>query len=89
MNRDKMVEYLKQNEVGSRTVYALPCHKQDTYLNIKEWRWAKFVKYPNYAALKLPNSEEIGAQHFEIPVHPSVTDQDRVRIEQVIRKALS
>lgn len=89
ISRDKMVDYLKQNEIGSRTVYALPCHKQDTYINIREWRWARFVKYRNYAAMKMPNSEEIGAQHFEIPVHPSVTDQDRARIDQVVRKVLS
>jgi len=89
MSRDQIIEYLKQNEVGSRTVYALPCHKQDTYLNISQWRWARFVKYPKYSALKLPVSEEIGARHFEIPVHALVSDADRAHIDQVVRKAFS
>ncbi len=76
INRDDMIQSLKDRGVGSRTVYALPCHKQDTYLNIDQWRWAGYVDYPDYSKLSLPNSEEVGAKHFEIPIHPGVEDEE-------------
>jgi len=88
MNRDEMVTALRNEGVGSRAVYALPCHKQDTYLNIQQWRWAKFVEYPDYSAVNLPVSEEIGLRHFDIPVHPSLTDEDKKHIKTAFQKIL-
>jgi dTDP-4-amino-4,6-dideoxygalactose transaminase len=88
MNRDEIVTALRNEGVGSRAVYALPCHKQDTYLNIQQWRWSKFVDYPDYSALTLPVSEEIGLRHFDIPVHPSLTSDDKEHIKQAFNKIL-
>ena len=88
MNRDEIVTALRNEGVGSRAVYALPCHKQDTYLNIQQWRWAEFVDYPDYSALNLPISEEIGLRHFDIPVHPSLTDEDMEHIKNAFQKIL-
>ena len=88
MNRDEIVTALRNEGVGSRAVYALPCHKQDTYLNIQQWRWAEFVDYPDYSALNLPISEEIGLRHFDIPVHPSLTDEDIEHIKNAFQKIL-
>ncbi len=89
ISRDQFVQKLREHDVGARTVYALPCHKQGTYLNISEWRWAKFVDYPDYSKASLPNSEEIGNTHFDLPVHPSLTEDDLKTIESSIRKILS
>ncbi len=89
INRDEMVQKLKDSGVGSRSVYSLPCHKQDTYLNINNWRWARYVDYPDYSKLSLPNSEEIGDRHFEIPVHPKVTSSDVELIVKSLREILS
>jgi perosamine synthetase len=88
MNRDEIVSALRNEGVGSRAVYALPCHKQDTYLNIQQWRWSKFVDYPDYSALTLPASEEIGLRHFDIPVHPLLTNEDKEHIKQAFNKIL-
>ena len=88
MLRDEMVSKLREHGVGSRAVYALPCHKQGTYLNIQNWRWAKFVKYPDYSKVSLPHSEDIGARHFDIPVHPSLTDAEKETIKDAFRKIL-
>ncbi len=88
MNRDELVTSLRNEGVGSRAVYALPCHKQDTYLNIHQWRWAKFVNYPNYSKLSLPVSEEIGQKHFDIPIHPSLSTEDKEQIENAFCKIL-
>lgn len=89
MSRDDMVSALRENGVGSRAVYALPCHKQNTYLNIKNWRWAKFVDYPDYSKVSLPHSEDIGARHFDIPVHPSLTSDEKESIKDAFRKILA
>jgi perosamine synthetase len=88
MNRDEIVTALRNEGVGSRAVYALPCHKQDTYLNIQQWRWSKFVDYPDYSALTLPVSEEIGLRHFDIPVHPLLTNEDKEHIKQAFNRIL-
>lgn len=86
--RDGIVKALRNEGVGSRAVYALPCHKQDTYLNIQDWRWAKFVDYPDYSAVNLPISEEVGDRHFDIPVHPNLTDEDKEHIKNAFHKIL-
>ncbi|MFX1559825.1 MAG: DegT/DnrJ/EryC1/StrS family aminotransferase [Promethearchaeota archaeon] len=88
MNRDELVTALRNEGVGSRAVYALPCHKQETYLNIRTWRWAKFIDYPDYSAVTLPVSEEIGLRHFDIPIHPSLTDEDKEHIKRAFNKIL-
>ncbi|MGY5875840.1 MAG: DegT/DnrJ/EryC1/StrS family aminotransferase [Candidatus Thorarchaeota archaeon] len=89
ISRDEMIQKLKNSGVGSRSVYALPCHKQDTYLNISDWRWARYVDYPDYSQLSLPISEEVGDRHFEIPVHPGVTSSDVELILKSLREILS
>ncbi|RLI54153.1 MAG: aminotransferase DegT [Candidatus Thorarchaeota archaeon] len=89
LTRDEMVETLRKEGVGSRAVYALPCHKQDTYLTIQNWRWAKYVDYPDYSKVSLPNAEEVGARHFDIPVHPSLTEEEKEHIREAFRKILA
>ncbi len=87
-DRDGIVKALREEGVGSRAVYALPCHKQDTYLKIQNWRWAKFVDYPDYSAVTLPVSEEVGLRHFDIPVHPSLTYEDKEHIKTAFHNIL-
>ena len=86
MSRDQMVQALRDNGVGSRAVYAIPCHRQNTYLDISQWRWAKYIDYPNYSKVNLPISEEVGATHFDIPVHPMLTEDEIKHICAVLRK---
>ncbi|NHJ13807.1 MAG: DegT/DnrJ/EryC1/StrS family aminotransferase [Candidatus Thorarchaeota archaeon] len=88
-DRDDIIQKLKDGGVSSRSVYALPCHKQRTYQNISEWRWAQFVKYPDYTSLSLPNSEEVGNVHFQIPIHPGVDDAAMDSILALFEKILS
>ncbi|MFX1417092.1 MAG: DegT/DnrJ/EryC1/StrS family aminotransferase [Promethearchaeota archaeon] len=87
--RDELVQSLRREGVGSRPVYAIPCHRQETYENISEWRWAKYIEYPDYSSLSLPNSEEIGDKHFEIPVQPGVGKDEMRYILDVLGRTLS
>jgi perosamine synthetase len=89
LTRDDMVARLRTEGVGARPVYALPCHKQDTYLNIQKWRWAKFVDYPDYSKVSLPVSEDVSARHFDIPVHPSLTKDEKQTIQEAFKKVLA
>ncbi|MHA1638430.1 MAG: DegT/DnrJ/EryC1/StrS family aminotransferase [Candidatus Thorarchaeota archaeon] len=89
LDRDDLVKKLREEKIGSRAVYALPCHKQDTYLDIQSWRWAKYIQYPDYSKMTFPVSEKIGATHLDIPVHPQVTDSQMEHIEEAFKRILS
>ena len=60
-----------------------------TAFNIQNWRWARYVDYPDYSKVRLPNSEDVGNTHFDIPVHPSLTEEDMNTIEGAIRSIMS
>ncbi|MFW9800367.1 MAG: DegT/DnrJ/EryC1/StrS family aminotransferase [Candidatus Thorarchaeota archaeon] len=89
IQRNELIQNLRQEGIGARPVYAIPCHRQETYQKISEWRWARFVEYPNYSSIALPNSEEIANQHFEIPVHPGVNEKNIGHIVGTLRKMWS
>jgi perosamine synthetase len=90
MSVDDVIKRLKEKNIASRRIYALSCHKQPTYLNgIKEWRWNKFVHYPDYSKVSLPVTESISTSHFEIPVHPGVTEADIEVIQAALREIFS
>jgi dTDP-4-amino-4,6-dideoxygalactose transaminase len=84
---NNIIQQLKDKNIASRRIYALGCHKQPTYLQgIKEWRWNKFVKYPDYSKVKLPNTERISENHFEIPIHPGVTPLEIGLIQDALKE---
>ncbi len=57
--RDKIVEHLKQKEIGAFVCYVNPIHLMPYY--------RKFGKY------RLPATEKASEQVFSLPVHPGVT----------------
>ena len=59
--RDKMVECLKEKEIGAMICYVNPIHLMPFY--------AKYGKY------KLPETEKASRQVFSLPVHPGVTGE--------------
>ena len=82
---DNVIKELKNRNIASRRIYALGCHKQQTYLQgIKEWRWNKYVNYPDYSRVSLPITERISENHFEVPIHPGVTETE----VEIIKNAL-
>ena len=78
------IPILKEKGISSRTIYDIPAYKQDTYLNIKNWRWAKFVDYPDYSSDSHPRTEKIAQSHFEVPIHQAVTKEDAEHIAEVL-----
>jgi perosamine synthetase len=63
-NRDKIIEYLKKNEIGYAIHYAIPIHKQPLY-----------VSY----GFNFPKSEKFSAEILSLPSYPSLTD-DMIKI---------
>ncbi|MGD9381893.1 MAG: DegT/DnrJ/EryC1/StrS aminotransferase family protein [Candidatus Thorarchaeota archaeon] len=88
-SRDEIIKHLRTGNIGARTVYALPCHKQRTYENIYSWRWSQCVKYPDYSSMTLQNSETVGNTHIDLPVHPGVTEDNLIYILETLKKILS
>ncbi len=85
-----VIKNLKAKGIASRQIYSLPCHQQQTYLEgIKEWRWTKFVNYPDYSKVKLPVTERIASNHFEIPIHTGVTEKETDLIKNALSEIFS
>ncbi len=85
----EIIEELKKRNIGSRQIYSIPCHQQQTYLEgIKKWRWSQFVKYPDYSKVKLPHTEHIATSHFEIPVHAGLSEADILKIQTALIEIL-
>ena len=72
-----VVTKLKEKGVVSRPIYDVPVYKQPTYLEIKNWRWARAgIKYPDYSKVSLQTTEKVATTHFEIPVHPGLGNDE-------------
>ncbi|MFW9996857.1 MAG: DegT/DnrJ/EryC1/StrS family aminotransferase [Candidatus Odinarchaeota archaeon] len=85
----EIIEKLQKEGIGSRTIYDIPVYNQPAYQNINEWRWAKTgINYPDYTKVKLPITEKIAKSHFEIPVHPGVSEETALRIANTLRTIL-
>lgn len=61
-NRDKMVEYLKENNIPSMIYYPVPLHLQEAY------------KY-NYKPGDFPVSEQISKDIISLPMHTELDDE--------------
>ncbi|UCE13286.1 MAG: DegT/DnrJ/EryC1/StrS family aminotransferase [Candidatus Heimdallarchaeota archaeon] len=82
---NKVISDLRNRGIGSRQIYSIPCHQQPTYLEgIRNWRWNKFVDYPDYSLVRLPVSEKVASSHFEIPIHPGITNDEVMTIQKTL-----
>lgn len=83
------VERFKAENVMARPIYATLSYQQENFKNIYEWRWSQCVKYPDYSKTHCPISEQIGPNHFEIPIVPSLSEEERIHVGETIRKVFS
>ncbi len=81
---DQLITYLKDNNIRSRRIYSTLAYKQPAYQNIKEWRWAKVLEYPDYSKVKTPIAKDIATTHMEIPVVPTLTQEELKYLEKVL-----
>ncbi len=83
---DRFIGELKSKGIASRRIYDIPVYRQESYIKISEWRWAKYIDYPDYSKLRLENTEEICRTHFEVPVHPMVSEEQAEYIGESLKK---
>ena len=83
------VDSFKANHVLARPIYNKLSYEQENFKAINDWRWAKVIDYPDYTKVKCPVSEEISRNHFEIPVVPSLNNEEREKVAQTIRKVFT
>ncbi|MFX1512373.1 MAG: DegT/DnrJ/EryC1/StrS family aminotransferase, partial [Promethearchaeota archaeon] len=78
------ISALQAKNISSRTVYDVPVYKQEAYLTVKNWRWARYVDYPDYSSISNPITDRITQNHFEVPIHPSVTKDQIETIADIL-----
>ncbi|MGQ4832828.1 MAG: DegT/DnrJ/EryC1/StrS family aminotransferase [Candidatus Asgardarchaeia archaeon] len=84
-----VIDELVKHNISARTIYSIPTYKQPAYVNINQtWRWAKFIKYPDYSKVSLPNTEYLATRHFEVPIHAAVSEEEAQYIAETLRKIL-
>jgi len=89
LNPQRIIDELKKRGISARTIYSIPTYKQPAYLNIKQtWRWAKFVDYPDYSKISLPNTEFIASTHFEVPIHAGLSEEDAKYVASSLKQIL-
>jgi len=69
--RDALRDCLKENEIGSEIYYPLPIHQQGFYMEM-------------FGEMHLPETELAAQEVLSIPVHPSLTGEDREKIVSTI-----
>ena len=70
--REKLIEELRANDIGSLIYYPIPIHKQKLYENIG-------------LNLSLPKTEQVVKEVLSLPIHPSVKKEDLDKIANVIK----
>jgi len=78
------VQKLKEHRVLARPIYSTLSYQQASFKRVDQWRWAKFVDYPDYSKEHLAVSEAVATNHFEIPVVPSLSDEEREHVGQAL-----
>ena len=81
----KAVEEFRKENILARPIYGKLSYQQESISALKEWRWANFVSYPDYSKVKCPIAESIAQNHFEIPIVPSLTDNEKESIKETIK----
>lgn len=71
MNRDQFAEYLRDNGVGTAIHYPVPVHEQPVYKG-------------KIGGSLCPVSQKIANEILSIPVYPSLTPDERIRVCSVI-----
>ncbi len=72
-SRDELLEYLKENEIGSGVYYPKPLHMHEHF------------KRMGYKEGDFPVSEKLSKQVLSLPVNPFVTAED---IEKIVEKII-
>ena len=71
-SREEIISYLTQKGIGSSVFYPLPIHKQKSY--------------EKYNSQNFPISEKLAEEVLSLPIHPSLAEEDLLRIVKVFEE---
>jgi dTDP-4-amino-4,6-dideoxygalactose transaminase len=72
--RDTLIEYLRENDIGSGVYYPVPIHKQTYYVNDLGYNQT------------LPEAELAAEEVLSLPVHPGLRQEDLDKILSIMNK---
>src|SRR3989344_2582570 len=75
ISRDMLAKLLLEKGIASSVFYPLPIHKQEAYAE--------------YNSLSLPITEKLSNEVLSLPVHPSLTEKDLLKIVSVIKESMA
>lgn len=81
---EQAIKELRDLGVASRPIYSTLSYQQNNFRNVQNWRWAKFVNYPDYKLDKCEIAEEVAINHFEIPIVPSLSSEEIEKVQNAI-----
>jgi dTDP-4-amino-4,6-dideoxygalactose transaminase len=70
--REKLVEYLRDNGIATGIYYPVPLHLQKAYRNL------------GYSEGDMPNAEYLSKRTFAIPVYPELTEEEKEYIIAIL-----
>ena len=73
-NRDELMAYLKEHEIGHKVYYPVPLHLQECYQPL------------GYSKGDLPVSEQLAQEVLSLPVYPELTDAQMESVVTRIRE---
>jgi dTDP-4-amino-4,6-dideoxygalactose transaminase len=76
VDRDAVLKRLNERGVGARVYYPLPIHRQPV-----------FARRPEYGAVVLPATERATREVLSLPVHPSLTEEERAFVAAEVNQA--
>lgn len=72
--RDKLIDYLSENNIYYGLHYPVPCHLQ------------KAFKYLDYKEGSIPNCEYLARHCISLPMYPELTDKEVEKVIDIINK---
>ncbi len=72
--RDRLKEYLAENDIGSDIVYPFPLHLQPCF------------NYLGYREGDFPHSESLAKRCLSLPIVPELTDEEVDYVIEVLNK---
>ena len=74
--RDRIVESLREAEIGCATYYLPPLHLQPA------------LAYLGYAEGSLPETEKLARENFSVPLWAGIDAEQQERVVEVVRAAV-
>ena len=85
LTQEQVIDELRQLNIASRTNYSTLIPDQPSLSNSQFFPYGSCIEYPNYPNRPTPHAKFISERHFEIPIIPSLSQDELEYIGNSIR----